>query len=118
MSSLILHIAQRADWRRAQGQGSYRCASLEEEGFIHCSESGQLLIPANERFRGRQDLVLLVIEVGALRSELRWEDCYHSGMSFPHVYGPIGIDAVVDVLPFAPGAEGFFELPSELAGRG
>ena len=116
MSTLILHIAERARWLRAQTQGSYGCESLREEGFIHCSTAEQLLIPANERFRGRQDLVLLCIEPSGLGAELRYEDCYQSGMEFPHVYGEIEASAVVAVLEFQPGKDGRFELPGELSG--
>jgi len=114
VSSLIFHIAERASWLGAQGEESYRCASLATEGFIHCSTAEQLLIPANERFRGRRDLVLLCIEPARLAAELRYEDCYQSGMEFPHVYGAVQVSAVVDVLEFQPGEDGRFELPPEL----
>ena len=115
MSAVILHITQRSDWLRAVGEGSYRCASLDAEGFVHCSTPEQVLLPANERFRGQQDLVLLCIEEQRLDRELRYEDCYDSGMAFPHVYGPIRLDAVVAVVDFPPGDDGRFELPSGLA---
>jgi len=115
VNRIILHIAQRAHWLRAAGEGSYRCASLDDEGFVHCSSPEQVLVPANERFRGREDLVLLCIEVERLDCELRYEDCYDSGMAFPHVYGAIGLDAVVAVLEFPPGDDGRFQLPAELA---
>jgi len=116
VTKLILHIATRSDWNSSEARGSYRCLSLRNEGFIHCSTSEQLLVPANERFRGQQDLVLLCIEVERLSSELRYEDCYDSGMIFPHVYGPIERDAVVEVLDFVPGDDGYFQLPESLKG--
>lgn len=118
MSPLVLHIASRSDWQRSASLGSYRCLSLLDEGFIHCSTSEQLLIPANERFRGQQDLVLLCIDVSLLGSELRYEDCYDSGVAFPHVYGPIERDAVVAVLDFVPGEDGCFQLPESLKDGG
>jgi uncharacterized protein (DUF952 family) len=114
VTALIFHIAARACWLGAQGEGSYRCDSLREQGFIHCSTLEQLLIPANERFRGRRDLVLLCIDVAGLAAELRYEDCYQSGMEFPHLYGAIEVSAVVDVLEFQPEEDGRFELPREL----
>jgi uncharacterized protein (DUF952 family) len=114
VKSLILHIATRSDWDRSEERGSYRCLSLRDEGFIHCSTLEQLLIPANERFRGQQDLVLLCIEAQRLGSELLYEDCYDSGMDFPHVYGPIERHAVIDVLDFVPGEDGYFQLPESL----
>ena len=111
----IFHIATQADWKQAKRAGEYRCESLELEGFIHCSTKTQLLIPANERFAFRRDLLLLRIDVTRLSEELRYEDCYSSGMDFPHVYGGIALDAVVEVLPFQPGADGLFQLPVSLS---
>ena len=57
----VLHIAPLNRWERAvaDGQGDYIDPSLEAERFIHCSTHEQVLIPANERFAGRDDLVLL-----------------------------------------------------------
>ena len=59
---MILHIAHRDEWAAAQAAGDYRADSLATEGFIHCSTPEQVLIPANERFQGQTDLLLLVID--------------------------------------------------------
>ena len=112
---IVLHIATQTDWQEARLRGEYRCDSLNDEGFIHCSTREQLLIPANERFGGRLDLLLLCVDPTRLSAELRFEDCYESGMEFPHIYGAIELAAVVDVLAFSPGASGLFELPTALA---
>ena len=114
-SHMILHIATQTDWQKAQVRGEYRCASLTDEGFIHCSTREQLLIPANERFRGRLDLLLLCVDPSRLACELRFEDCYESGMEFPHIYGAIELAAVIDVLAFSPSASGLFEVPAAVA---
>lgn len=109
----IYHITTRTNWL-AEHPADYTDSSLDSEGFIHCSTADQLLIPANERFRGRRDLVLLKIEASALSSALVYEDCYASGLAFPHVYGPIGRHAVVGIIDFPPTVDGGFELPAEL----
>ncbi len=110
----ILHITSAEAWRRQRHQGDgFRDPSLEGEGFIHCSTLDQVLIPANERFAGRRDLVLLVVEVARIGHEVVYEDCYRSGMRFPHIYGPIPIDGVAAVVPFPPDSDGrFSEVPS------
>ncbi|MCA9866938.1 MAG: DUF952 domain-containing protein [Anaerolineae bacterium] len=108
---MILHIAAVSDWEEAQVVGEYRLDTLETEGFIHCSTPQQVLGPANEFYRGRSDLVLLVIDPAQLEARLIYEDSYNSGSVFPHIYGPLNLDAVINVLPFPPTADGTFELP-------
>lgn len=115
MSPIILHITTDAAYKAADPERGYLDPSLDAEGFIHCSTPAQVLIPANERFAGRTDLVLLVINPAALTSDLVYEDCYESGMAFPHIYGPIDVAAVTRIVTFPCGPDGTFELPGSLA---
>ena len=112
----ILHIARRDDWRAAAADpdGNYVDPSLAADGFIHCSTIDQVLIPANERFAGQDDLVLLVIDPARVVAPTVFEDCYASGHAFPHVYGPIEIASVTRVVPFPCGLDGSFQLPETL----
>lgn len=112
--SLLLHICPRGDWEKGQAAGAYRAASLETEGFIHCSLTRQVLGVADNVYSGQQDLVLLVIEPGALAVSLIYEDSYGHGDAFPHIYGPLNLSAVVDVVDFPAGPDGRFSLPAEL----
>lgn len=117
-SKVVLHMAPQRAWEQANSSGTdaeYRDPSLDEEGFIHCSTAEQLLIPANERFGGRSDLVILVIDLTKVPSRTVFEDCYDSGHAFPHIYGPIPVAAVRDVVPFPCREDGTFELPESLA---
>lgn len=106
---LILHITDRSTWQAAQTAGAYRHASLDSEGFIHCSLSQQLVWVANTFFKGQRDLVLLCIDSERLQSELRYDAV--GNQHFPHVYGEINLDAVEQVLDFEPNANGEFALP-------
>ncbi|ETX01232.1 DUF952 domain-containing protein [Candidatus Entotheonella palauensis] len=112
----ILHIVPRSAWETAQSAGSYRGDTLDTEGFIHCSTVAQVLGPANIRFHGQQDLLLLRIDAGKVRSEIIYEDCYDSGDVFPHIYGLLNLDAVTEVIDFPPNQDGSFSLPSSLRG--
>ncbi len=85
--------------------------SLAMEGFIHCSYLRQVLTPANQRFRGRTDLVLLVLDPERIPSPLIVEDSYGSGTEFPHVYGPIPIDSIRRIVNFPSNEDGSFDLP-------
>ncbi len=108
---MILHITTRADWEGAQALGDYRLDTLTTEGFIHCSTPEQVLGPANEFYKGQADLVLLVIDPARLLADLVYEDSYDSGTAFPHIYGPLNLDAVTRVIPFPPLSDGTFVLP-------
>jgi uncharacterized protein (DUF952 family) len=90
--------------------GSYSARSLEEEGFIHCSTAEQLLPVANAFYRDVAEPIVLHIEPDRLSSPLRWErpfpaDAFAS-QPFPHVYGPIDLDAVIRVTGLERSREG------------
>jgi len=113
VSSVIYHIATRADWERAVKDGVYTRSSVDktlaEEGFIHASQASQVSRSANKFYRDIPgDLVILVIDTGLLRAEVRYEDVPGAELPFPHIYGPLNTGAVVDVRPFAPGPDGTF----------
>lgn len=109
----LLHIVRRADWETAQTEGEYCATSLETEGFIHLSTIEQVLFPANLFYRGQTGLVLLVIAPEKLTAPVRFDEVPGHG-TFPHLYGPLNIEAVTSVLPFEPEKDGTFQLPEEL----
>ncbi|MDL1942207.1 DUF952 domain-containing protein [Chloroflexi bacterium CFX2] len=117
---MILHITSRQEWLEAQARGEYAAPSLAGEGFIHCSTDKQILNVANAFYRGRTDLVVLALDETRIRSEVRWEapagpkvDSISEADLFPHVYGPINLDAIASVLDFQPDPVlGTFSLPN------
>lgn len=111
---IIFHITKRIEWEEALRAGEYRAASLSTQGFIHCSTSEQVVRVANLLFAGQCDLLLLCIEVEELEAKVRYENCEGEQDLFPHVYGSINLDAVVDVVDFNPAQDGRFQLPSEI----
>lgn len=110
---VILHITTAQAWDDARAGGWYRGDTLDSEGFIHCSTPAQVLAVAGERFPGRHDLLLLVIDPARLSAPLRYEGA-EAGEQFPHIYGPLETSAVMAAFPFPPGADGRFSLPLEL----
>lgn len=100
----IFHLALRTEWDEAKRSGSYTTStlgvSLAEEGFIHASRGDQWQ-GVRERYYAdvTEPLVLLVIDAGLLTSPLVEETPPGAGESFPHVYGPINAEAVVQVIP-------------------
>jgi glutathione S-transferase len=100
----IFHLAERATWALAKASGSYanstRDQSLAEVGFIHCSFEQQLAATA-ARFYADADphlFVVLVIDPSLLDARLVEEQA-GNGELFPHIYGPLNVDAVVATRP-------------------
>lgn len=123
VSGLIYHIARRADWERARADGEYTRSTVDktlaEEGFIHASQAPQVAGTANKFYRDVPGgLVLLVIDPGLLRAEVRYEDVPGAELPFPHIYGPLNADAVVEARPFAPGPDGTFAFTGGAEGTG
>lgn len=117
----IFHIALEADWRAACDRGSYevstRGLSLIDVGFIYASTATQVIGVANRYYRDAGELVLLVINPDALAAEVRHELVGDAPEPFPHIYGPLNLDAVVEVRRFGPGPDGGFHEGPEEAGR-
>ncbi|MEU6274650.1 DUF952 domain-containing protein [Streptomyces populi] len=104
MSEPLLHLTERSLWDEARASGAFemstRGRTLKEEGFIHCSLRRQLPAVAAMvygSYTGPDELVVLVIDAERLTAPVRFEAMEPGGEEFPHVYGPITVDAVVDV---------------------
>jgi uncharacterized protein (DUF952 family) len=112
----LLHLCGRRDWDHAKAVGELCPQSLTEVGFVHLSAPHQVHLPANRLFAGRTDLVLLHVDPRGLGSPVRWEPGVSTdpeSMLFPHLYGPLPVEAVIAVTPYPPGPEGrFLELQS------
>ena len=115
---MICHITTRDAWEAAQALGEFRSPEFGEIGFIHCSMPDQVMLVANAFFRGQAGRVMLVIDPAKLESPVRWEAPHSTermpgfmqGSVFPHVYGPINLDAVTRVVPLVPSDSGTFRM--------
>lgn len=95
---ILFHILPAKDWEEAQAAGVYAPASMETDGFIHCSTAAQVQGTLDNFYGGQKGLLLLCIAALKVTAEIRFEDLYEAGQDFPHIYGPLNLDAVVEVL--------------------
>jgi uncharacterized protein (DUF952 family) len=109
--SVLVHLCSNDEWHSAQARGEHRPDSLDESGFVHLSTTEQVHLPANRLFAGRTDLVLLHIDPARLTSPVRWEPGVATdpdAMVFPHLYGALPLEAVINVTPYRPDEGGRF----------
>ena len=117
---MIFHILKKREWQLALERGWYEPESLKSEGFVHCSTREQTIATAERYFRGQPDLVLLWLDPSLLTSKVRMEGPVNpnderSRELFPHVYGPINMDAVLGAVDFRCDASGGFGWPEEIS---
>ena len=109
--AIIFHVTKRTSWDEAQASGAYQPEMFPVEGFIHCSTREQVIPVANARFHGMRGLVLLSIDTDKVSPEIVYENLEGGQPLFPHIYGALNSDAVIDVANFEPGADGCFIFP-------
>ncbi len=117
---MLLHLLPAADWPAALAAGEVRPASLSEVGFVHLSGPEQVHLPAGRLFAGRLDVLLLVVDPVRLDAAVRYEPGVPgdpASMRFPHLYGPLPVDAVVAVLPWSAGSGVHPPAADDAAGR-
>ena len=119
---MILHLLSNDAWAEAQANGQLVAPSVATEGFAHCSTEHQMVDVANKYYSGTNNMVLLNIDPTKLTSQLKFEPPAHLDGSpalphepmFPHVYGPINLDAVIEVIDFPCDSNGRFSAPHQI----
>ncbi len=112
VANRVFHICSREAAQQAMAQDHYRAPSLASEGFIHLSQGHQVRRVIAAFYSGVPDLVVLVVDPVRLHSPLRFEaaapmlgatDDGHTPAAglFPHLYGPLNTDAVVQIIDAA-----------------
>jgi uncharacterized protein (DUF952 family) len=111
----LFHITERADWLAAVAAGEFRMSTrgrtLAQEGFIHCSLRHQLRGVAEFLYGDADDLVVLVIDEARLAAAVRYEAPVPGADEYPHIYGPVPVQAVTGVIDVSRDAVGRLVLP-------
>ncbi len=109
----VFHLCARSAFDALAANEAYRADSLLQEGFIHLSRAHQVLPTARAYFANTPEVVVLVIDPTRLTSRLVFEapaplPIAEGGVmkpssqdEYPHCYGPIDREAIVDVIDVA-----------------
>jgi len=97
---MLYHLVSQFYFEGQPAGEPYVPASLFEEGFIHLSATpAQVTWVANTFYAAVLDLVVLVIDEALLTASVQWDETPDG--RFPHLYGPLDREAVVDILALA-----------------
>ncbi|WP_255148702.1 DUF952 domain-containing protein [Halorarius halobius] len=108
----ICHVVARGEWDPDADE--YRHETLDSQGFIHFSDPEQVVPVAESNHAGEENLVILVVDADAVDAEVVYEALGDASEPYPHVYGPLNTDAVVEAVPFPPDPDGGFSLPERV----
>jgi uncharacterized protein (DUF952 family) len=112
--STIYKICSEELWAEAQRAGLFRGAPLDaRDGFIHFSTAAQVAETAAKHFAGAAGQMLVAVDAAKLGEGLKWERSRGDDL-FPHLYGPLSLDAVRWAVPLPLGPDGRHLFP-ELA---
>ncbi len=109
--NVIYHMCRADEWAAAQSNGSYPGSSQDQaDGFIHFSTKNQVWTSAAKHRRGQANIVLLTVDAARLGDALKWE-ASRGGALFPHLYGALPTDAVLEATPLPLGDDGVHVFP-------
>lgn len=93
---LIYHIVLPETWKTFENKEFYEAESLQSEGFIHCSYESQIDAVLHRYYSGAKQVNILGIDTQKLSSKLV-EEASTNNEIYPHIYGPINLEAVASV---------------------
>lgn len=99
---VIYKICTKEEWEKASDAGVYSgSADDKRDGFIHFSSFDQVLGTLDKHFAGKKNLLLLKVRLDMLDPDhLKWETS-RNDEKFPHLYGDLNLDAVINVVELA-----------------
>ena len=80
------------------------------DGYIHLSTADQLTETVGKHYSGQDGLHVVAVDLGAHGDLVRFEPS-RGGALFPHLYGPMLLEAVVAYGPLQRDADGRVRLP-------
>jgi uncharacterized protein (DUF952 family) len=106
----IFHLITERDWELAQESGQWRPESLDKEGFIHCSvDEEQAMRVVARLYSERADLLALEVDTEKLHYPVISEPS-RSGEIYPHIYGPLELSAIINILRVKADGQGSYAL--------
>ena len=110
MADITYHGVPELYWKALTPTEPYTPPDYEREGFIHCTDGREALSVTLTQYYKEEAGHWLVLSIDKSRvvAPLRYED--PAGI-FPHVYGALNRDAIVDVRPIGRASDGTFLLP-------
>ncbi|MGX8834050.1 DUF952 domain-containing protein [Amedibacillus sp. YH-ame6] len=95
----ILHCMLKSEYEEVKDKTYYGEQCIKKEGFLHCSTWNSFYEVAPFFMKDETEKVLLCIDTELVQAPIKWED-NGEGILYPHIYGPLNMDSIIEVQPF------------------
>ena len=97
-SEYIYHVTTLKEWEEAKAKNEYTPVNYLKEGFINCSIEKQVPGVLDRFYKNQTGLVNLKIDKSKVQRPVLFELAHDLDELFPHIYGALNIDSVVEVI--------------------
>jgi uncharacterized protein (DUF952 family) len=104
----IYLLSSQAEYQQSLNEGTLTRDSLKSEGFIHATPRSQLTRLANKYYKDKVQPLILVVDKTLILPEVKWEPA--TGGLYPHIYGPLNMNAVTAIEEISLNENGSFCL--------
>jgi uncharacterized protein (DUF952 family) len=112
LDRIVYKIMSAAELKQMQRDGVFRGSPADiADGYIHLSCGSQLAATLDKHYSGADGLMLAAVDLSRLGDAVRWEPA-RGGQLFPHIYGPLPVEAVVSAATLERTADGMVRLPA------
>jgi uncharacterized protein (DUF952 family) len=109
---IVYKVMSAAELQQMQRDGVFHGSPADiADGYIHLSCGSQVAATLDRHFSGVAGLVLAAVDLSKLGETVRWEPS-RGGQLFPHIYGPLPVEAVVAVATLERTSDGAVKLPA------
>lgn len=107
----LYRLVRAPKWKDAAANGFFAGSDHDKaDGFVHLSTGDQVEGTADRYFAGLTDVLLLKLDRDRLHGDVRMERS-SGGDLYPHLYGSVPLEAVLEADPVPLGPEGRLILP-------
>ena len=110
MSDTILHLVPAGYFRSLPASEDYLPREFPQDGFIHCTRKPDMMLRvANQFYKDvAGELLMLVIAESRVIAQIKYESPEPGGHLFPHIYGSLNRDAIVEMRTARRAVDGTF----------
>lgn len=96
--SYIYKVVSQLEYKGFKEAGVFKGSALDlKDGYIHCSTEEQWPRIREKFFSAGDRLFLLKIDSSSFAEKLRWAPSPRSGVVYPHLYGEIPLESVIEI---------------------